>query len=127
LLACSKKSNPRSQKNIPKVEMMAYYQGSNKLGYLVESVKINGNNIVFKIVHNGGCKPHSFRLICDSSIAKSNPVQTNLYLVHDNNNDTCADEIKKELIFDIARLKNLGYNPIQLNIDHLNTVLYEIK
>jgi hypothetical protein len=128
IAACNKKSIPgNSKKEIPKVEMMAYYQASNKLGYLVESVKINGNNIVFKIVHNGGCKPHTFRLICDSSIAKSNPVQTNLYLVHDNNGDTCADEIKKELIFDITRLKNLGYNPIQLNIDHLNTVLYEIK
>ncbi len=126
--ACNHKSGPKSKaKDIQKVEILAYYQSSGKLGYLVESVKVDGDKLIFKIIHNGGCKPHSFRLIGDSTIAKSKPVQTNLFLVHENNGDICADEIKKELIFDISRLKNLGFNPIQLNIDHLNTVLYEYK
>lgn len=127
-LACNPKSNPKNTaKDIQKVEILAYYQSSGKLGYLVESVKIEGDKLIFNIIHNGGCKPHSFRLIGDSTIAKSKPVQTNLFLVHENNGDICAEEIKKELIFDISRLKNLGFNPIQLNIDQLNTVLYEYK
>lgn len=127
-LACHPKSGQMAKsKAIPKMEILAYYQPSGNLGYLVESVKIEGDKIIFNIIHNGGCKPHSFRLIGDSTILKSKPVQTNLYLVHENNGDTCADEIRKELIFDISRLKHLGYNPIQLNIDHLNTILYEFK
>lgn len=128
LTACKPKATKTStQKNVPKIEILANYQSSGKLGYLVESVKIEGDKLIFNIVHNGGCKPHSFRLIGDSTILKSKPVQTNVYLIHENNGDICADEIKKELIFDISRLRNLGYNPIQLNIDNLNTLLYEIK
>jgi hypothetical protein len=127
-LACNPKSSPKSKTNtIQKVEILAYYQPSGKLGYLVESVKVDGDKLIFNIIHNGGCKPHTFRLIGDSTIAKSKPVQTNLFLVHENNGDICADELKKELIFDISRLKNFGFNPIQLNIDHLNTVTYEYK
>jgi hypothetical protein len=126
--ACNPKSSPKNKaKNIQKVEILAYYQSSGKLGYLVESVKVDGDKLIFNIIYNGGCKPHSFRLIGDSTIAKSKPVQTNLFLVHENNGDICADELKKELIFDISRLKKFGFNPIQLNIDHLNTVIYEYK
>lgn len=128
MAACHPKSRPDSKsKDIQKIEILAYYQSTGKLGYLTESVKIEGDKLIFNILHNGGCKTHSFRLIGDSTIAKSKPVQTNLYLVHENNGDTCANEIRKELIFDISRLKNLGFNPIQLNIDHLNTILYEYK
>lgn len=126
--ACSHKISKKNEtKNVQALEILAYYQSSGKLGYLIESVKIIDNKLIFNIVHNGGCKPHTFRLIGDSVIAKSKPVQTNLYLVHENNGDMCADEIKKELTFDISRLKNFGYNPIQLNIDNLNTIVYEIK
>jgi hypothetical protein len=126
--SCSPKlSKKKVSKNIQPLEILAYYQSSGKLGYLVESVKIIDHQLIFNIIHNGGCKPHTFRLIGDSVIAKSKPVQTNLYLVHENNGDICADEIKKELTFDISRLKNFGFNPIQLNIDNLNTLIYEIK
>lgn len=126
--ACHPKLKPESnRKNVQKMEMMAYYQSSGKLGYMVDGVKIEGNNLIFNIHYQGACKPHTFRLVCDSAILKSKPVKTNLYLVHENNGDTCTDEIKKELIFDISRLKNLHHNPIQLNIDNLNTVLYEYK
>lgn len=128
LFACHPKSSPKSKsKEIQKLEILAYYQSSGKLGYLIESVKIEGNLIVFNIIHSGGCKPHSFRLIGDSIISKSNIAQTNLYLVHENNGDVCTNEIKKELTFDISRLKNMGYNPIQLNIDNLNNIIYTFK
>lgn len=128
LFACHQKSSPTNKaKEKQKIEILAYYQSSGKLGYLIESVKIEGDNLIFNIIHNGGCKPHTFRLIGDSTILKSKPVQTNVYLVHENNGDTCAAEIRKELIFDISRLKNLKYNPINLNIDHLNTILYEYQ
>jgi len=126
--SCHKKITPKStSNNIQKIEMMAYYQSSRKLGYLVESVEIEGDKLIFNIIHNGGCKPHTFRLIGDSSILKSKPIQTNVYLVHESNGDICAEEIKKELIFDISKLKNMGYNPLQINIDNLNTLLYEYK
>jgi hypothetical protein len=126
--ACHHKlTSKTNSSNIQKMEVLAYYQSSGKLGYKVESVKIDGDKLIFNIIHNGGCKPHTFRLIGDSTILKSKPIQTNLYLVHENNDDICADEIKKELIFDISRLKNMGHNPIQINIDHLNTLLYEYK
>lgn len=128
LMACHPKSSPKvSSKDVLKVEMMAYYQSSGKLGYLVESLKLEENNLKFNIQYQGGCKPHSFRLICDSSLTKTIPAQTNLYLVHENNGDNCTQEIKKELIFDISRLKNLRNNSLLLNIDNLNTVQYETK
>jgi hypothetical protein len=128
LNSCHSKLSPKTtSNNIQKMEVLAYYQSSGKLGYKVESVKIDGDKLIFNIIHNGSCKPHSFRLIGDSTLLKSKPEQTNLYLVHENNGDICADEIKKELIFDISRLKNMGYNPIQINIDNLNTLLYEYK
>ncbi len=126
LLACNPKSTAVSKsKEVQKVEILAYYQSSGKLGYLVESVKIDGDKLIFNIVYAGGCKPHTFKLIGDSSISSSKPAQTNLYLVHDNNGDNCTNEIKKEIIVDIARLKNMRVNPIELNIDNLNTVLYK--
>ena len=126
LLACNPKSSAVSKsKEVQKIEILAYYQSSGKLGYLVESVKIDGDKLIFNVVYMGGCKPHTFKLIGDSSISASKPAQTNLYLVHDNNGDNCTNEIKKEIIVDIARLKNMRVNPIELNIDNLNTVLYK--
>jgi hypothetical protein len=126
IYACNPKSIPANKSaGKQKIEVMAYYQSSGKLGYLVESIKIEENLLFFNIKYIGGCKPHTFRLIADSSISASKPVQTNLFLVHENNGDNCNDEIKKELIFDIARLKNMGFNPLQLNIDNLNTLTYK--
>jgi len=125
--ACHQKINKNNAKNIQKIEMLGNYQSSGKLGYLVTSVKIIEDQLSINIIYNGGCKPHSFRLIGDSTILQSNPVQTNLYLVHENNGDNCSNEIKKELIFDISRLKNLHHNPIQLNLDNLNTLTYQYK
>ncbi len=126
ICACNPKSIPAiTSAGKQKIEVMAYYQSSGKLGYLVESIKIEDNLLFFNIKYIGGCKPHTFRLIADSSISASKPVQTNLYLVHENNGDNCSDEIKKELIFDIARLKNMGFNPLELNIDNLNTLTYK--
>lgn len=126
--ACNQKTSPAKHTiEKQKVEIMAYYKSSGKLGYLVESVKLVEDQLIFNIVYNGGCKPHTFKLIADSSVSSTTPIQTNLFLVHENNGDNCVDEIKKELVFDIKRLKNLGFNPIQLNIDNLNTISYQYK
>ena len=127
-MACNPKSSAISKSNeIQKIEIMAYYQSSGKLGYLVENVKIVDDHLIFNVVYTGGCKTHTFRLIGDSAMSDTKPVQTNLFLVHENNGENCTTEIKKELVFDIARLKNLHQNPLLLNIDHLNSVLYQYK
>ncbi len=127
LYSCTSKFKKKDTNNKLKLEILGNYEGNAKLGYLVESVKLNGDFLIFNIVYEGGCKPHSFRLIGDSLILKSKPPQTNLYLLHENNGDKCTEKIKKELIFDVSRLKNFKYNPLILNIDHLNSVTYEYK
>lgn len=126
--SCSTKiKTTHKSKDILKMEVLGYYQGSKMLGYLVESAKVENNYLIMNIVYEGGCQPHTFRLIADSTFREGNPPITNLFLVQDSNNDKCHDKVKKELIFDISRLQNFKHEKMILNIDNLNTLLYERK
>ena len=119
------KSASKLASSMPKLEMIPYYNSTGKMGYLVNSSSISGDVLSIQITYLGNCKEHTFKLVCDSSISNPEKPITNVYLLHDDNLETCTLEVKKELKFDISRLKNLKKNPILIDLNKLQTLEYK--
>ncbi|MHA1944769.1 MAG: hypothetical protein ACXAC6_00895 [Candidatus Hodarchaeales archaeon] len=91
---------------------------------IINKVKIIQNKIIFNISYGGGCQDHEFLLIGTGEYAESYPVQTQILLSHNSNNDTCLAFFTRLITFDLAPLKqhyqnvyNEGSATIVLHID----------
>lgn len=66
--------------------------------------------------YSGGCEEHIFELYWDGLFMESNPVQVNLQLSHNSNNDVCRALITEIVYFDLSLLKasySAGYQTSQ--------------
>ena len=72
---------------------------------IIHNVKINQDRITFNISYGGGCQDHEFLLIGAGVYAESYPVQTQILLSHNSNNDTCLALFTDFLTFDLSPLK----------------------
>ena len=72
---------------------------------IIHNVKINQDRITFNISYGGGCQNHEFLLIGTGVYAESYPVQTQILLSHNSNNDTCLALFTDFLTFDLTPLK----------------------
>lgn len=66
--------------------------------------------------YGGGCEEHIFDLYWDGLFMESNPVQVNLQLSHNSNNDVCRALITEKVFFDLSLLKtsySAGYQTSQ--------------
>jgi hypothetical protein len=90
------------------------------------------NTIIFNISYGGGCEDHIFRLI-STSFMESYPVQVNVLLSHEDNEDPCDMWITEIKQYNISPLKisyqkyyNNESGKILMNIERWNeSILYE--
>ena len=92
--------------------------------YFIDSLKINGDILSIFINYSGGCKNHTFELIGNKFYAKSLPPQTTVYLVHNNNGDSCRELIQSELKFNIKQLKYSGQNAVIVYVGKSHRIAY---
>lgn len=85
--------------------------------YRIKSYSIEGNILSIEVSYRGGCGQHNFELYSNGLLKKSLPPQIDVYLEHQKENETCSEDIKQTLKFDIAALKNTNYDLIVLNIN----------
>lgn len=102
--------NP-NMNNTPSLELdRHYYENLSNYpnnSYTINSVKINRDILTIEVQYGGGCKEHVFSLFGSPAFMKSNPVQIDVMLSHNANNDMCKALITEELSFDLSPLKEL--------------------
>ncbi|NIR48110.1 hypothetical protein GWO43_06630 [candidate division KSB1 bacterium] len=74
----------------------------------LQSVEIDEDTISVEITYAGGCKTHDFALFMSpAAFLESFPVQANLFLRHNNNDDGCEALIRETLSFDLRPIARL--------------------
>ena len=81
--------------------------------YDIQNVSLNMDLIRFTVGYSGGCKNHTFKLYAKEEFMESDPVQIDIVLSHDDNDDVCEAYIVETLIFDLTDLKQKWQNEYQ--------------
>jgi hypothetical protein len=71
-------------------------------GVEIRSAVIVENILTLDVAYSGGCADHEFILVGAKMIQKSLPPKRGIMLYHNNNGDTCREQIEKTLQFDIT-------------------------
>jgi hypothetical protein len=106
------------------------YQNAPRDKFVFNSVKLHQNLLKINISYSGGCEEHLFLLVA-TSFMESYPVQVNVLLSHEDNNDPCDMWITKTLVFNLVNLKESWQNLYQeesgtiiMNIDGWEDPIY---
>lgn len=86
------------------------YQTAPRDPLTFNDVQLKKNILKFNMSYGGGCEEHEFQLFA-TSFMESYPVQVNILLSHEDNNDPCDMWLTETLIFNILPLKN-SYNEL---------------
>ena len=81
-----------------------YYQTAPRDPFIFNSVKLIRDMLIFNVSYIGGCEEHEFVLI-STSFMESYPVQVNVVLSHEDNDDPCEAWITEEKVFNLLPLK----------------------
>jgi hypothetical protein len=66
---------------------------------------LEGPILSLEVRYGGGCKPHDHDLVAWGGWLESFPVQVNVLLTHDDNDDPCDALVQDTLRFDLTRLR----------------------
>ena len=68
----------------------------------MEAIEIVGDSITLDVTYSGGCAEHDLSLyMSPAAFLESYPVQANLYLKHNDNDDACDGLISAEATFNL--------------------------
>ncbi len=73
---------------------------------IITGVAFKSDTLILYVQYSGGCREHYFKLFGYKGFMKSNPMQANIYLSHDSQNDPCEAWLSDTLKFDLTPLKN---------------------
>ena len=82
----------------------SYYQNAPRNPVTINNMKLYKNILHLNVSYGGGCEKHEFLLIA-SSFMESEPVQVNVLLSHEDNDDPCDMWITENLDFNLLPLK----------------------
>lgn len=73
---------------------------------VLKGVELQGNTLVARVMHSGGCKPHTYELLWNGTFQKSaaGEAQAELVLAHDANGDSCEALLNRTASFDLGPL-----------------------
>jgi len=72
----------------------------------INHLNINNQYLIINFSYGGGCQKHEFYLIGSEEYMESYPVQTNILLSHNSNNDSCLAWFTEVKIFDLTPLQH---------------------
>jgi len=75
------------------------------------SYSVEGSTLTLEVEHGGGCADHAYYLVAWGGWLESFPVQVNVLLAHEDNNDPCDALLRRELLFDLRPLRD-AYLPV---------------
>jgi hypothetical protein len=73
----------------------------------IKSLEVQGDTLVARVMHSGGCKEHTYDLLWSGTFQKSaeGTNQVELVLAHDANGDACEALLNRTASFDLTPLK----------------------
>ncbi|HYO53202.1 hypothetical protein [Archangium sp.] len=73
----------------------------------IKSVEVQGDTLVARVMHSGGCKEHTYDLLWNGTFQKSaaGEARAELVLAHDANGDACEALLNRTASFDLGPLK----------------------
>ncbi len=73
---------------------------------ILKGVELQGNTLVARVMHSGGCKQHTYELLWNGTFQKSaaGEAQAELVLAHDANGDSCEALLNRTASFDLGPL-----------------------
>ena len=80
------------------------YQSAPRDPVTINNIWLIKDFLKFNISYGGGCEDHEFKLIA-TSFMESYPVQVNIILSHEDNDDPCDMWITETYIFNLSPLK----------------------
>ena len=87
---------------------------------------IENDTLTLTVSYGGGCETHDFTLVTAGRFMESDPVQLDVTLTHDANDDRCEAYLTDSYAFDLASIKTLyqeaygtDEGSIILNLRHL--------
>ena len=96
---------------------------------VIQHGHIRGDVLYLDVAYSGGCAAHAFPLYAADVFAESWPVQAQLALAHDDNDDACDGWVEREVRHSLVPLKQTYWRQygrtdaggtIVLNIQNLN-------
>jgi hypothetical protein len=74
---------------------------------VIRGLEVQGDTLLARVMHSGGCKEHSYELLWAGGFQKSaaGEVQAELVLAHDANGDSCEALLNRTASFDLGPLK----------------------
>ena len=91
------------------------YQNGPADEYFFQSALIDGNCLKMTVRYGGGCEDVVFQLIDSGAIMESFPIQRNIRLSLEDN-DNCEALVTQELSFDLTPLQVEGNSKVILNL-----------
>ena len=121
--SCKPKQNISAEKIVSKVEQREIiinqeYSPPSRLDFTIDSGKVVDKTLSLYVKYTGGCKPHDFQIVATNFIKKSLPPQTELFLIHNTNNDSCFRPLEKVLNFNLSKLNLNQFETIILDVNH---------
>ncbi|WP_309894167.1 hypothetical protein [Archangium sp.] len=74
---------------------------------VIKNLEVQGDTLVARVMHSGGCKQHTYDLLWSGTFQKSaeGTNQVELVLAHDANGDACEALLNRTASFDLTPLK----------------------
>ena len=78
-----------------------------KDAFELNAAKIAGDTLAVTVSYGGGCRDHQFTLVAAGAFMESDPVQLNVALAHNANDDPCERWVTEGYFFSLAPIKAL--------------------
>ena len=78
-----------------------------KDAFELNEAAITGDSLAVEVSYGGGCRDHQFTLVASGAFMESDPVQINVALAHNANEDPCERWVTEGYLFDLTPIKAL--------------------
>jgi len=79
----------------------------------VTDVTLDGDSLLVSVQHGGGCASHFYGSCWDGLFAESDPVQANLQINHESNDDACDALLMAQLVIDLTPMRDAWIDAYQ--------------
>ena len=90
----------------PSIQLMAQIpDAAASDAFRLLEANVSGDLLEIEVEYGGGCREHLFEIIAAPTFLESWPVQANIYMTHESNDDLCRALVRKKLTFSLQPLK----------------------
>lgn len=114
----STKAAKAVSEKVMEIEINPDFSPPDRVDFTIDSGRVKGKVLSLYLRYYGGCKEHDFQLVGTNYIKKSLPPQTELFLVHQTNSDSCYRPMQKVINFNLSKLETTEFEQIILDVNH---------